>query len=231
MIAALIVAEGLAERLGDLLRSHSYEIAPFLTAVFLSRGFYSAASIGTHIKSPIELIVSTSRKLGLAPARTMQVAQRLYEGIDIGSGTVGLITYMRTDSTNLSPEALEQIRGFVQKSYGAAYLPDKPNIFSSSNKDAQEAHEAIRPTDVARRPEDLREALTEEQFKLYNLIWQRTVACQMTPAQWDATSVMFERDDEKTGAVLRASGRILVFDGFLPRKGGERSVRRSRSRA
>jgi len=174
----------------------------------------TSRSPGPFITSSLQ--IAGANQLGFPTQRTMRTAQSLYEGVNVpGEGQVGLITYMRTDSTNLSPEALEQIRGFVQKSYGAAYLPDKPNIFSSSNKDAQEAHEAIRPTDVARRPEDLREALTEEQFKLYNLIWQRTVACQMTPAQWDATSVMFERDDEKTGAVLRASGRILVFDGFL----------------
>jgi DNA topoisomerase-1 len=174
----------------------------------------TSRSPGPFITSSLQ--IAGANQLGFPAQRTMRTAQSLYEGVNVpGEGQVGLITYMRTDSTNLSPEALEQIRGFVQKSYGAAYLPEKPNIFSSSNKDAQEAHEAIRPTDVARRPEDLREALTEEQFKLYNLIWQRTVACQMTPAQWDATSVLFERDDEKTGAVLRASGRILVFDGFL----------------
>ena len=174
----------------------------------------TSRSPGPFITSSLQ--IAGANQLGFPTQRTMRTAQSLYEGVNVpGEGQVGLITYMRTDSTNLSPEALEQIRGFVQKSYGAAYLPEKPNIFSSSNKDAQEAHEAIRPTDVARRPEDLREALTEEQFKLYNLIWQRTVACQMTPAQWDATSVLFERDDEKTGAVLRASGRILVFDGFL----------------
>ena len=169
---------------------------------------------GPFITSSLQ--IAAANQLGFATQRTMRTAQSLYEGVNVpGEGQVGLITYMRTDSTNLSPEAIDQIRGYIGKQLGASYLPEKPNIYSSSNKDAQEAHEAIRPTDVARRPEALREALTEDQFKLYNLIWQRTMACQMTPAQWDATSVTFERDDQKTGAVLRASGRMLAFDGFL----------------
>jgi len=169
---------------------------------------------GPFITSSLQ--IAAANQLSFPTQRTMRTAQSLYEGVNVpGEGQVGLITYMRTDSTNLSPEAITQIRGFIERQLGAAYLPEKPNLYSSSNKDAQEAHEAIRPTDVARRPEDLRDALTEEQFKLYNLIWQRTVACQMTPAQWDATSVTFERDDQATGAVLRASGRTLAFDGFL----------------
>jgi DNA topoisomerase-1 len=103
----------------------------------------------------------------------MRTAQSLYEGVNVpGEGQVGLITYMRTDSTNLSPEALTQIRGVHRRVVRSAYLPEKANIYSSSNKDAQEAHEAIRPTDAARRPEALREALSEDQFKLYNLIWR-----------------------------------------------------------
>lgn len=162
------------------------------------------------------LQIAAANQLGFTTQRTMRTAQQLYEGVAIpGEGQVGLITYMRTDSTNLSPEALTQLRGFIGKQYGDAYLPEKPNIYTSSNKDAQEAHEAIRPTDINRRPEDLREALTEEQFKLYSLVWARTVACQMTPAQWDATAVSFERADKPTGAVLRATGRTLAFDGFL----------------
>jgi DNA topoisomerase-1 len=169
---------------------------------------------GPFITSSLQ--IAAANQLGFATQRTMRTAQSLYEGVAVpGEGQVGLITYMRTDSTNLSPEAITQIRGYIEGQYGGAYLPEKPNIYSSSNKDAQEAHEAIRPTDVARSPEALRDALTEEQFKLYSLIWQRTVGCQMTPAQWDATGVNFERDDQKTGAVLRASGRTLAFDGFL----------------
>ncbi|WP_263429377.1 DNA topoisomerase [Nannocystis pusilla] len=162
------------------------------------------------------LQIAAANQLGFTTQRTMRAAQQLYEGIAIpNEGQVGLITYMRTDATALSAEAITQLRGFIGSRYGEPYLPEKPNIYTSSNKDAQEAHEAIRPTDINRRPEDLREALTDEQFKLYSLIWARTVACQMTPAQWDATAVMFERSDKPTGAVVRATGRTLVFDGFL----------------
>ncbi len=174
----------------------------------------SSRAPGPFITSSLQ--IAAANTLGFATQRTMRTAQSLYEGVTVpGEGSVGLITYMRTDSTNLSQEALDQIRGYVERTYGASYLPEKPNVFSSANKDAQEAHEAIRPTDVARRPEALKEALSEDQFKIYNLIWQRTMACQMTPAQWDATGVMFEREDQSTGAVLRASGRMLVFDGYL----------------
>ncbi len=169
---------------------------------------------GPFITSSLQ--IEAARNLGFSTLRTMRTAQSLYEGVNVpGEGQVGLITYMRTDSTNLSPEALTQLRTYIGGSFGPNYLPEKANIYSSSNKDAQEAHEAIRPTDAARSPEALREALSEDQFKLYNLIWSRTLACQMTPAQWDSTAVNFERADKPTGAVLRATGRILVFDGFL----------------
>lgn len=161
------------------------------------------------------LQVAASTYLGFSANRTMRTAQALYEGVNIpGEGQVGLITYMRTDSTHLSGEALSAVRGYISKQFGAAYLPEKPNFYGSSNKDAQEAHEAIRPTDVARHPRDLERALTPEQMKLYRLIWSRFVGCQMTPAQWDATAVSLERDDRKTGAIFRATGRVLVFDGF-----------------
>ena len=168
---------------------------------------------GPFITSSLQ--IEAARNLGFSTLRTMRTAQSLYEGVNVpGEGQVGLITYMRTDSTNLSPEALTQLRAYIG-TFGPAYLPEKANIYSSSNKDAQEAHEAIRPTDVARTPEALREALSDDQFKLYSLIWARTLACQMMPAQWDSTAVNFERADKPTGAVLRATGRILVFDGFL----------------
>lgn len=169
---------------------------------------------GPFITSSLQ--IAAANQLGFTTQRTMRSAQQLYEGVAIpNEGQVGLITYMRTDSTNLSPEAIGQLRGFIGSRYGDTYLPEKPNIYSSSNKDAQEAHEAIRPTDINRRPEDLRDALTEEQLKLYTLIWSRTVASQMTPAQWDATSVLFERADKPTGAVVKATGRTLAFDGYL----------------
>jgi DNA topoisomerase-1 len=157
-----------------------------------------------------------SNRMGFATDRTMRIAQGLYEGINIpGEGQVGLITYMRTDSTHLSGEALNNARSYIEKTFGADYLPEKPNFFGSTNKAAQEAHEAIRPTEAMRTPDSLRGALTEDQFKLYSLIWERFVSCQMTPAKFDATTVLFERSDRKTGSVLKSNGRVLVFDGFM----------------
>lgn len=160
------------------------------------------------------LQIAAANQLGFTAQRTMRAAQALYEGVEIpGEGQIGLITYMRTDSVNLAEEAVTEARGFIGK-MGPSYLPAEPQRYSSSNKDAQEAHEAIRPTSVERRPEDVASALTQDQARLYDLIWRRFVACQMMPAQWDSTAVTFERSDEKTGAVLRATGRVLVFDGF-----------------
>ncbi len=158
---------------------------------------------------------SASSYLGFGADRTMRVAQGLYEGVNVpGEGQVGLITYMRTDSTHLSGEALGMARDYIGSRFGSAYLPEKPNFFGSTNKAAQEAHEAIRPTDVRRTPESLEGALTEEQLKLYRLIWNRFVGCQMTSAEFDATAVTMRRSDRQTGALLRATGRVLVFDGF-----------------
>jgi len=170
---------------------------------------------------------AASSRLGMSTDRTMRIAQQLYEGIDIpGEGRVGLITYMRTDSTNLSKEAISMARDYLEKKHGKDYVPDKPRIFSSSNSSAQEAHEAIRPTDASRDPESLSGALTDEQMRLYRLIWQCFVACQATDAQWDSTSVRLRRSDEDTGAVFKAHGRVLRFDGFyaisgIPRDDGD----------
>lgn len=162
------------------------------------------------------LQIAAANQLGFSALRTMRTAQALYEGIALpGEGQVGLITYMRTDSTNLSAEAVAQIRGFIGAELGAPYLPASANSYASSNKDAQEAHEAIRPTDVSRHPAAIRAALSEEQYKLYKLIWDRAVASQMTPALWDSTGVNLERVDQPTGAVIRATGRVLAFDGYL----------------
>lgn len=158
---------------------------------------------------------SASYALGYGTDRTMRVAQMLYQGVNVpGEGLVGLITYMRTDSTNLSGEALGAVRDFIGEKYGARYLPEKPRFYGSSNKSAQEAHEAIRPTNVRRTPDMLRGALEDEQWKLYNLIWQRFVACQMTDAQYDSTAVLLERSDKPTGAVFKANGRVQTFDGY-----------------
>ena len=157
-----------------------------------------------------------ANRLGFATKRTMRIAQQLYEGIDIsGFGSVGLITYMRTDSTHLAPEAIGQCRDFVAQTYGETYLPEKPNTYGSSNKSAQEAHEAIRPTDVTITPKSTKGDLNSEQQKLYELIWSRFVACQMAKALWDVTSVTITADTARGQALFRASGRKLVFDGFM----------------
>lgn len=157
-----------------------------------------------------------SNRLGFTAQRTMRAAQQLYEGVDIpGEGPVGLITYMRTDSTHLSRDAIEMARTHIRAKYGDAYLPEKPNFFSSSNKAAQEAHEAIRPTNLNYPPSKLRNALSPDQFRLYQLIWDRFVSCQMVPAQWDSTTVLISGGvDPKTPCTFRTSGRTLAFDGF-----------------
>ncbi|HVZ35088.1 MAG TPA: DNA topoisomerase, partial [Polyangiaceae bacterium] len=159
---------------------------------------------------------AASTRLGFNARRTMQTAQQLYEGVDIpGEGPVGLITYMRTDSTHISGAALEMVRGFIKSKFGDKYLPEKPNFYSSSNKDAQEAHEAIRPASLDYPPSRVKNALRPDQFRLYQLIWERFVACQMTPAQWDATTVLITGGvDKAKPCTFKATGRTLVFDGF-----------------
>lgn len=155
-----------------------------------------------------------ARKLGFSAKRTMQVAQHLYEGVDIGGGegSVGLISYMRTDSTNLANEAIADIRAFIEKEYGKNNLPEAPRIFKSKSKNAQEAHEAIRPTSVQRTPEALKQFLDRDEALLYNLIWQRTVACQMQHATIDTVAV-----DMSCGAgnVFRANGSVIANPGFI----------------
>ncbi len=166
---------------------------------------------------------AASSRLGMSTDRTMRIAQQLYEGIDIpGEGRVGLITYMRTDSTNLSREAIEMARRYLEKNHGAAYVPEKPRFYASSNDSAQEAHEAIRPTDAVRDPDSLARALTDEQMRLYRLIWQCFVACQASDAEWDSTAVRLRRSDRDTGAVFKANGRVLRFDGFYAISGTPR---------
>jgi DNA topoisomerase-1 len=146
----------------------------------------------------------------------MRTAQSLYEGVEIpGEGPVGLITYMRTDSTHVAGEALQMARDYISAEFGPEYLPEKPNFFGSSNKAAQEAHEAIRPTSLRFAPEQLRPVLTPDQFKLYRLIWERFVSCQMNPAEWDNTSIFIEGGrDESRPLRFKGQGRTLVFDGY-----------------
>ena len=154
-----------------------------------------------------------SRKLGFAAHRTMRVAQQLYEGIAVDGEQVGLITYMRTDGVQIADEALRQVRQVIGQRYGAAYVPDKPRRYRTKAKNAQEAHEAIRPTDLARAPQSLSAALTKDQARLYELIWKRALASQMASAEIDRVSVDIGSDDGRVG--LRASGATIAFDGFL----------------
>ena len=152
-----------------------------------------------------------SRKLGFAVKKTMMLAQKLYEGVELGDeGSIGLITYMRTDSTRVSDAALAEVRDFVGAQYGEQYLPEKA-VHYRSKKDAQDAHEAIRPTEVARTPDSLAKYLKPEELKLYRLIWQRFVASQMTPALFDQTTI----DIEAGRFIFRATGSVQKFDGFL----------------
>ncbi|MBN2212456.1 MAG: type I DNA topoisomerase [Sedimentisphaerales bacterium] len=157
-----------------------------------------------------------ANRLGFAAKRTMRIAQQLYEGIEIkGLGSLGLITYMRTDSTHLAPDAIKTVREYINATFGANYLPETPNSYTSSNKAAQEAHEAIRPTDVTLSPDKLKKDLNDEQFKLYDLIWRRFVACQMAAGQWDVTSVAIAADTPLGEAIFKTTGRKLVFDGYM----------------
>jgi DNA topoisomerase-1 len=156
-----------------------------------------------------------SRKLGFAPAHTMRIAQRLYEGIDIGGETTGLITYMRTDGVQIDPSAITQARTVIGEDYGKAYVPDSPRQYTSKAKNAQEAHEAIRPTDLSRRPASLKARLDNDQSRLYELIWMRTVASQMESAEMERTTVDITATAGKRVLELRATGQVVKFDGFL----------------
>ena len=153
-----------------------------------------------------------ARKLGFNAQRTMRTAQNLYEGIDIGGETTGLITYMRTDGVDMAPEAIEEARGAVGKTFGDSYVPSSPRIYKSKAKNAQEAHECIRPTSFSRPPEKVK-GLGEDQRKLYALIWKRAMASQMESARLENTTIDLYSTDKKTG--MRATGSVILFDGFL----------------
>ncbi len=153
-----------------------------------------------------------NRKLGFTASRTMRTAQQLYEGVEIEGQAVGLITYMRTDSVSLAQDALAEIRDTIRKRYGAQALPDEPRLFKTKSKNAQEAHEAVRPTSAARAPEQIGRYLTPDQAKLYDLIWKRTVACQMNPAVFDTVSAELRAGKDHA---FRATGQTLVEPGFL----------------
>jgi DNA topoisomerase-1 len=154
-----------------------------------------------------------SRKLGFSATHTMRVAQRLYEGVTLGSEAVGLITYMRTDSVTLSTEAIGAIRNTIADIYGDQYLPPSPRLYKTKAKNAQEAHEAIRPTDMRRTPKDVARYLDEDQRRLYDLIWRRTMACEMVSAEIDRVAI--DLTDASGSLGLRATGSVVAFDGFM----------------
>ncbi|WP_379072774.1 type I DNA topoisomerase [Mesorhizobium sp. UC22_110] len=158
---------------------------------------------------------AASSRLGFSAQRTMQVAQRLYEGMDIGGETAGLITYMRTDGVQMAPEAISGARDTIAKEFGARYLPEKPRHYTTKAKNAQEAHEAIRPTDFNRTPAEMRKYLDADQARLYEIIWQRAIASQMQPAEIERTTVEIEARNGAKVAGLRAVGSVTRFDGFI----------------
>ncbi len=153
-----------------------------------------------------------ARKLGFTAQRTMRTAQQLYEGIDTGDGATGLITYMRTDSVNLAQEAIGEIRAFISQRYGAENLPKQPRSFKTKSKNAQEAHEAIRPTSIAMEPDAIKQHLSSDQYKLYNLIWKRALACQMIHATINTVAVDMQAGDD---VVFRTTGSIIAKPGFM----------------
>jgi DNA topoisomerase I len=185
---------------------------------------YTVQSVGTKEKkrNPVPPFITSTlqqeaaRKLRFSVKRTMMLAQRLYEGVELGAeGAVGLITYMRTDSVRVSDDALTEVRNFIGEKYGAPYLPEKPNIYKGK-KDAQDAHEAIRPTSAFRTPESLASFLAEDELKLYTIIWKRFLASQMTSAIFDQTTIEVAAPGKsRTAYLFRATGSVEKFDGFL----------------
>ena len=201
-------------------------VAPHLAALERAHWAVGEVTLGKRTRRPAAPFTTStlqqeaSRKLGLGTTRTMRIAQQLYEGVNVGEGDVGLITYMRTDSVTVAGEAQEQARAFITEAFGADYLPDKPPVYKTRSKAAQEAHEAIRPTLVTRTPAVLKPHLSREQLRLYTLIWQRFVASQMAPALYDTVSVDIWAGPAQTPALqrpylFRASGSTLAFRGFL----------------
>jgi DNA topoisomerase I len=208
----------LAKYKGEDLEVPNQEAADKIVAA-VSKAKWQVASVAQKEKkrnppppfTTSKLQQAAYNRLRYTAKRTMALAQRLYEGVELGEeGSVALITYMRTDSVHVSNDALAEVRDLIPKRFGSDYLPEKPNFFKSK-KDAQEAHEAVRPTDVTRAPEDVRKYLDDDLFKLYQLIWQRFVASQMLPAIFDQTSIDISAGDY----TFRATGSVQKFDGYL----------------
>ncbi len=190
----------------DLIKNKKYNITDITSKI------YTRNPSGPFTTSTLQQ--TSSSKLGFGASRTMQIAQRLYQGIDIDGETVGLITYMRTDGTNVSKDAVTTFRNFITKNYGETYLPASPLNYSGKKaKNAQEAHEAIRPTEITRVPEEMKKYLSTDQYKLYNLIWSRSLSSQMESAKFDRKTITIISEDNKN--ICKASGSTLKFDGFL----------------
>jgi len=190
----------------DLIKNKKYNITDIISKI------YTRNPSGPFTTSTLQQ--TSSSKLGFGASRTMQIAQRLYQGVDIDGETVGLITYMRTDGTNISKDAVATFRDFITQNYGETYLPPSPLNYSGKKaKNAQEAHEAIRPTEIGRVPEDMKKYLSTDQYKLYNLIWSRSLSSQMESAKFDRKTITITSEDNKN--ICKASGSTLKFDGFL----------------
>jgi len=207
-------------------------VKPHIKALSEARWQVGDVNLGTRTRRPAAPFTTStlqqeaSRRLSFGTTRTMKIAQELYEGVNVGEGDTGLITYMRTDSVNVAGIAQEQAREFIQETFGSDYLPDKPPVYKTRSKTAQEAHEAIRPTSVERTPASLKSHLSKDQFRLYKLIWERFMASQMAPALYDTvTAEVWAGPDgvlvEKYPYLFRASGSTLTFRGFLAVYGTE----------
>ena len=188
------------------IKSKAYEITDITSKI------YTRNPSGPFTTSTLQQ--SASSKLGFGASRTMQIAQRLYQGIDIDGDSIGLITYMRTDGTNISNDTISDFRSYIENIFGKEYLPNEPlNYAGKKAKNAQEAHEAIRPTDINRSPEKLKKYLSTDQYKLYNLIWSRALSSQMEPAKFDRKTIIIESKDKNN--IFKAGGSVIKFDGFL----------------
>ncbi len=190
----------------EKIKSKNYRITDITSKIFTRN------PVGPFTTSTLQQTASS--KLGFGASRTMQIAQRLYQGIDIDGDTKGLITYMRTDGTNISKDAVNEFRSYIDDNFGKDYLPEQPLNYSGKKaKNAQEAHEAIRPTNIENSPEKMKKYLSSDQNKLYNLIWSRALSSQMESAKFDRKTITIQSDDSKN--VLRSSGSVIKFDGFL----------------
>jgi len=190
----------------ELIKKSNYKISDITSKI------YTRNPLGPFTTSTLQQTASS--KLGFGASRTMQIAQRLYQGIDIDGETVGLITYMRTDGTNISKDAISEFRNFIKSSYGNNYLPEDANNYSGKKaKNAQEAHEAIRPTDISRTPDNMKKFLSSDQKKLYDLIWSRALSSQMIAAKFDRKTITIVSDENLNQ--FKCSGSTIKFDGFL----------------